>query len=429
MTDADVLVIGAGIAGLKAAHDLQKRGLRVVVLEARDRIGGRVHSVEADGITLDLGASWIHGINNNPLADTVRSLNMKTHEFTVGSFQAGGRPILYFDPDGERLSDSATNAFIADVARFDEELEATIATTSEGSSYADAVAATLKRLDWGVRRSQRIREFMQHRTEEQYGAWIEDLDAHGLDDDQVDGEEVVFPNGFAELAEHLAEELNILLDHEVTHIEWQSGEVRVHTQNRVFVAPRTVITVPVGILKSGSFKFTPELPGTHQAALSGLEMNAFEKIFLTFDEEFWPSNFYAFRQQGPHGDWWHSFYNLTSMQGVPTLLTFAAGPAARAIRNLNQQQVQASIMSELRRLFGSTVPDPARITVTDWQGDKFARGAYAYMKVGSKTADHETLATPVADTLYFAGEATWEEDPATVTAAFMSGARAAARLP
>lgn len=113
---------------------------------------------------------------------------------------------------------------------------------------------------------------------------------------------------------------------------------------------------------------------------------------------------------------------------MPTLLTFAAGPVAREIRQWDEGQVVDSVLAQLRRLYGDRVEPPTRVHITSWQDDPFARGSYAYMTGGSTTADHDDLATAVGGVLHIAGEATWTDDPATVTAALCSGHRAASNI-
>jgi ABC-type nitrate/sulfonate/bicarbonate transport system permease component len=103
--------------------------------------------------------------------------------------------------------------------------------------------------------------------------------------------------------------------------------------------------VPVGVLQSGGLTFEPPLPAPNAAALRRLTMNAFEKVFLRFPTKFWDDGVYAIRQQGPEGGWWHSWYDLTPLHGTPTLLTFAAGPAAREIRDWTEERVVASVLA------------------------------------------------------------------------------------
>lgn len=425
---ADIIVVGAGVSGLTAAKLLRDAGLRVIVLEARDRIGGRTHTERADGWVTDMGASWIHGIDDGPAFAAVQAFGMPTTEFTVGSFQVDSRPIAYYGPDGTRLSEAEAAAFARDVHDFDAALAATVAASAMGDSYGDAVEATLASLAWAEDRGQRVREFMRHRSEEQYGAWIDDLDAHGLDDDETNGDEVVFAEGYDQLAANLAIGLDIRLSQEVSRVSWQAGEgVQVHTSHGSFHADQAIVTVPVGVLQSGEFAFDPLLPEETRSALSGFRMNAFEKVFLKFSRRFWPRDAYAIRRQGAAAEWWHSWYDLTALHGEPTLLTFAAGPCAVETREWSDAKIADSVVESLREMFGDAVPAPIAVRVTKWQDDPYSRGSYAFMTPGTLTTDHERIAAPIGDVLHLAGEATWTDDPATVTAALCSGHRAAER--
>lgn len=429
MQHYDTVVVGAGISGLAAAAKLTAEGQSVIVLEARDRVGGRLHTEREGGRITDLGASWIHGIENSPLYEATRAIGMETAEFTMGSYQAGGRPVVYFGPDGSKLDEAQTEAFIADVAAFEGALATVIAELDAGVSYADAVDLALGIFGWSPDRAQRVREYHGHRSEEQYGVTARLLDAHGLDDDAIEGDEVVFPEGYDRLAAALADGLDVRLDHEVTRVEWGESGVVLATTRGAFEADRAVVTVPVGVLKSGSPIFEPPLSEPVAGALDRLEMNAFEKIFLRFSEVFWDPRAYAIRRQGEAAAWWHSWYNLTALHGEPTLLTFAAGDCARETREWSDEAIVASVMERLREIYGASIPDPVHAHITRWQDDEWARGSYAYMTLGSVPEDHEALATPLAGgVLQFAGEATWQDDPATVTAALLSGRRAAVRV-
>ncbi|MBN9177009.1 MAG: FAD-dependent oxidoreductase [Microbacterium sp.] len=433
MTDVDTIVVGAGIAGLTAARLLQSAGQRVVVLEARGRIGGRVWSDRSDGHVTDRGASWIHGITDSPVHAAATAFGMPMVEFTVGGYQPDSRPIAHFSPAGIRLTDAEAARYVADIHAVDAALRHAIAASARDASYRDvtevALAEVARAQAWDGERAQRVREYLEHRSEEQYGAWIEELAAHGLDDDQVDGDEVVFPEGYDALATGLADGsgagLDVRLGAVVSRVSWGGG-VSVTTPDGTLTADAAVVTVPVGVLQSSGFEISPPLPPDVAGPLSRLRMNAFEKVFLRFDERFWDEGVYAVRQQGAEGRQWHSWYDLSGLGGTPTLLTFAAGPAAQETREWSDAEVTASVMVQLRRLYGDDIPEPVAVVRTDWQNDPFAgHGSYAYMTLGSDTSDHDALATPIGGVLHLAGEATWTDDPATVTAALCSGHRAA----
>ncbi len=433
----DTIVVGAGVSGLSAARVLAAQGQKVMVLEARDRIGGRLHTERLDGRITDLGASWIHGIDGGPLHKLTRAFGMDDVEFTVGSYQPGGRPIAYYGPDGARLSESAAEQFIADAARMEARLTAVIEAMPPGNSYAEAartaVAQVANAEGWDAERAARVVEYLDHRSEEQYGAVSRLLDAHGLEDEVIIGDEVVFPGGYDQLATNLAAGLDVRLEHVVTHVARtgaagvESGVV-VHTDRGSFTAAQAVVTVPIGILKSERITFDPPLPEAVAGSISRFRMNSFEKIFLRFPRRFWDDGVYAIRRQGDAAAWWHSWYDLTDLSGEPTLLTFAAGECAQQIRNWSRERVVESVMASLREIYGERTLDPVHARITDWQGDEWAGGAYAYMTRGCTAEDHTRIAEPIDGVLHLAGEATWEEDPATVNAALCSGHRAAERI-
>ncbi|WP_322479227.1 flavin monoamine oxidase family protein [Nesterenkonia sp. HG001] len=423
MIRGDALVIGAGVAGLTAARLLGRAGRSVVVLEARDRVGGRVHTAHG----LDLGASWIHGIDDNPVAEAAAAFDMPMVEFTVGGYQVDGRPVVYFGPDGARLSAAEARAFAEDVHTVDRTLVPLIEASGPTDSYRDVAEAALAAQGWDADRAQRVRDHLAHRSEEQYGVRIEDLAAHGLDDDEIIGDEVIFPRGYSALPENLAAGLDVRLEHLVTRLIWGADGVVVETDRGSFAADTVVVTVPVGVLRSDRLRVEPPLPEPVSTALGRLEMNAFEKVILRFPRQFWDEDAYALRQLGLEGHWWHSWYDLTRLDGVPTLLTFAAGPAAEGIRAWSDEDVADSVLVQLRRLHRD-VPEPTEVHVTHWGDDPFACGSYAYMPVGSRPEDHDDLAIPLGGVLHIAGEATWGQDPATVTAALCSGHRAAENI-
>lgn len=425
METVDTIVVGAGVSGLAAARLLTRAGRRVIVLEARERIGGRTHTDRSGGHVTDRGASWIHGIDDSPVAEAARAFGMPMVEFTVGGYQPAGRPLTYFDENGGRLSAEAVEQYAADIRALNAALVDVIADSAPDATYADVVERALAQQDWDDERKARVREYNDRRAQEQYGVAMMGLGAHGLDDDTVNGDEVVFPRGYDELARNFADGVDVRLSHVVSAVRWSSEGVTIDTDRGSFSADNAIVTVPVGVLQSGDLSIEPELPEVHRRALGLLRMNAFEKVVLRFPERFWDAGVYGIRQLGAEGEWWHSWYDLGRIHDEPALLTFAAGPAAVATREWSDEEIVASTVAQLRRLFGNDIPEPESAVVTRWQDDPFARGSYAYMLPGSVGPDHDQLAVPVGGVLHLAGEATWGDDPATVPGAMLSGHRAA----
>lgn len=428
MTTYDTIVIGAGMSGVTAARMLSDAGADVLVLEARDRVGGRMHTDRTAGFSVDRGASWVHGIDDSPLWDLVQTLGIPTLEYTVGSFQAGGRPIENFDGEGRPMDAAGTSRWVADVDRADHLLAEEIARSSPGDTYLDVTERALDRSGFEPERIDEIREFFRHRVEEQCGAWIGDLDAHGLDEDAIDGDEVIFPRGYDELPRRIAAGLDIRLGHVVTRVERTAAGVTVSTGNAEFSARSALVTVPLGVLKAESIEFIPPLPEAVAGPIARLGMGVFNKVFVQFPERFWHEDSYVLRALGEAGEHWHSWYDVSAVSGIPTLLTFAAGPFGRRMQELSDEEVVADVVGALRALYPDAVGAPVAHWVTRWGHDGFSNGSYSHLAVGSTHHDHDELAGPVDGVLHFAGEATWGDEPATVGAAYYSGHRAAERI-
>lgn len=424
----DTIVVGAGIAGITAARLLHAAGQRVVVLEARDRVGGRIWTDRTAGFSVDHGASWIHGLTGNPLTGLVTALGMETREFTVGSFQAGGRPIADYDESRRLMDDDATRQWTIDVDTADDLFQLTVAASGHDESYATAAERALAATGWEPERAERVRAFYRHRTEEQCGAEIEQVAAHALDEDTIEGDEVIFPGGYDVLPRALAEGLDVRLGMTVTAITRSATGMRVDTENESFHAAHVIVTVPLGVLKAGAIEFTPALPDAVAGPIARLGMGVFNKVFLQFPDRFWQDDAYAIRQHGRAGVPWHSWYDVSVVSGKPMLLTFAGGAWGREIEQKTDEEVVSSVLSSLRKIYGDSVPGPVAHWITRWGIDPLALGSYSYVAVGSSHDDHDAMAGPVDGVLHFAGEATWGRDPATVHGALHSGHRAAERI-
>ncbi|MFJ5921140.1 flavin monoamine oxidase family protein [Kitasatospora sp. NPDC092948] len=424
----DTIVVGAGIAGLTAARLLHAAGQRVVVLEARDRVGGRMWTDRTAGFSVDRGASWIHGLTDNPLTEIVAELGLDTVEFTVGSFQAGGRPIADHDESRKLMDRAATEQWLADVETADALFQRAIADSGDDETYAEATERTLAETGWGAERADRLRQFFRHRTEEQCGADIEQVAAHALDEDAIDGDEVIFPGGYDAIPHAFAKGLDIRLATTVTAVTRSADGVRVDTDGGSFEAAQVIVTAPLGVLKAGTIAFTPALPDAVAGPIARLGMGAFNKVFLRFPERFWPDGVYAIRRHGRPGVPWHSWYDVSAVSGHPMLLTFAGGDYARAIEQQTDEEIVASVMGSLRDIYGDAAPTPVAHWITRWASDPLALGSYSYVAVGSSHHDHDAMAEPVDGVLHFAGEATYGQEPATVHGALLSGHRAAERV-
>lgn len=285
----------------------------------------------------------------------------------------------------------------------------------------------LRSLRWQGDRAARVREYTAHRSEDLCGAPVTVLDAHGLDEEHVPGDEVVFPGGYAQYARALAEGLDVRLSSVVRSVTQAGDSVTVGLADGTTVAaPQVVVTVPLGVLQAGDVVFDPPLSAPVTGALDRLGMGTYDKVFLRFPTRFWGDS-WVVRQQGSAGVDWHSWYDMSRVTGAPVLAALVGGAGARRLETLPDAMVVDEGVAALRKMFGPSVPQPEAFRITRWAEDPFSRGSYSYLHVGASPDDHDQLGTP-SGRVQLAGEATWSDDPATVHGALLSGLRAAGRL-
>lgn len=418
-TGRTILVIGAGIAGLATANRLLQAGQRVMVLEARARSGGRIWTSTAWASTpLDLGASWIHGVDGNPITALAESVAAR---LAVTSYD---RAITY-GTTGDELSAQEQQR----LTQLQRAIERALRDAQDAETDVSVQRAVEAALDWEQLpvAAQRTADFIVNSTiEHEYGGDSRETSAFWYDAaDEFDGEDVLFRDGYRTVVDLLARNVPISFNQVVQQIAWDGDGVTVTTNQGLHRADHVVVTLPLGVLQSGDITFTPALPPRKQHAIATLRMGVLNKCYLRFPTTFWPAEYdwleYIPAQRGLWSEW-VSFARLT---GAPILLGFNAAAAGRTLERWSDAAIVDSAMTTLRTIFGSGIPDPEAHQITRWLDDPFARGSYSFNALGATPALRDHLAARVENRLFFAGEATSRDYFGTVHGAYLSGVRAA----
>ncbi len=419
-----VVVIGAGMAGLACARELADDGrYRVIVLEARDRIGGRVHSYRSrSGGVWDLGASWIHGVEGNPMTALARRFDVETaitdNETPAAAHASDGAP-----HSREHASRIERRFQLIRKGAFQ-----TQAALRPGKDLPlkTALDQAIRKQGLGNQDEFELRYFIHSNIEQ-----IQGMDAGRISlrawerEAEFEGKDATFPRGYGQLTENLARGLDIRLKQVVTRIRQDGSGVDVVTADGGVVhADSVVVTVSVGVLKSGKIAFEPALPRRKVQAIGRLDMALLDKVYLRFPRRFWPEEPTYLEHYASDPEEWTVFYNQARYTKEPVLMAFRAGARAANSEKQADEEIVERSMRSLRTIYGKDVPEPVETQVTRWGQDPFAYGTYSFLPVGATEADMKVLAEPV-DRVFFAGEATSGGYYGTVHGAYLSGLRAA----
>ena len=417
-----VLIVGAGIAGLAAAQTLVDAGSEVVLIEARDRIGGRIWTSNAwSGVPMDMGASWIHGIINNPIYRIAEQINTPTVVTRYGRSED-------FDTTGSQLNTQKQRQLKIIKKQISRALR-----QGQNADIDHSIQHTVKQaLNWKSlsRQERRLVNFVINTDiEQEYAGSSQRLSTYWYDSgNYFGGDDVLFPDGYETITNTLAEGLTIRLNQPVTRIEARQRGVTVTTTTREFVGDYAIVTLPLGVLKRGNITFSPSLPRTMQQAIDTLEMGVLNKCYLRFPSIFWNSELDWFQYNSAMRGQWNVWLSLTRSLGQPILLGFNAAEFGEAIEQWSDQDIVSSAMDTLRTIYGQHIPDPIDYQITRWKSDPYSLGSYSFQTVGSHPRMRDDLAGNINDRIFFAGEATSRKYASTVHGAYLSGIDAAKQL-
>ena len=415
-----ILILGAGIAGLAAAHALREAGFPVLLLEGRTRLGGRIWT-EAQATEMppgiDLGASWIHGIRRNPLMDLAGVTHSPTFAFDYENHWR-------YDATGV-LSATADAQIDADYANLTQAIARAQEDASLSRPLSSVIVPQTRRLP--LERQAGLRYAVNSSIVQEYAQDPAALSLAWFDgDEELSGGDVLLPGGYSRLLQALNFDGETRLGQVVRRVEWSPERIEVTTDEGVFSGRAVIVTFPLGVLQAGSVGFSPALPAGHQQAIRRLGFGTLNKLILRFPRVAWPREPHLFGFVGE--GWWEEWVNFVPVNGQPLLMGFNGGSVAEQSEKMTDSALVASALQVLRAMFGSSLPAPVAARATRWKSDSFALGSYSSYAPGSEPADRRELAAPVAPNFLFAGEACSLSYPGTVHGALLSGQKAASKL-
>jgi monoamine oxidase len=401
-SSVDVAIIGAGAAGLGAAHALKDSGLSVIVLEARDRVGGRAHTIlAAPDVTFDLGCGWLHSADKNSFVGIARQLNFgidKTRPpWREQSFDTGF-------PLSERQD------FIAALDAFYDRAEE--AAQRGGEDMASRYLEPGNRWNPMIHA---ISTFVNGCELDQVS--IQDMQAY--EDTEINWR---VRRGYGALMTAYSAPCPLALNTEVTLIDHSGQRVRIETSRGALTASKVIVTVPTNLIADEAIRFHPALPAKVEAA-RGLPLGVDDKVMLALeDAEALPKDG---NLRGPTMRTAMGSFHLRPF-GQPCIEGFFGGSFARDLEDLGDGAFAAESIDQIVALLGSDFRRKLKpLAESRWAHDPFARGAYSHALPGHAGA-RAALAAPVDGRLFFAGEATSPNFFSTAHGARDSGERAAA---
>lgn len=435
----NVIVVGAGASGLAAATQLQNFGMKVVVLEARDRIGGRVWDDTSLGVTVGRGAQIVNGCVNNPIVLMCEQLGIKMHKLgeRCDLFQEGGRAT---DQALDKRMDFHFNAILDVVSEWRKDKS-----QNQDTPLGEKIQEVYKNFlqESGIQFSELEETVLQfHLSNLEYacGSTLDQVSARSWDHNeffaQFSGDHTLLTQGYSSVLSQLAEGLDIRLKNPVQAIDYSGDVVKVTSSNgSQWTAQKVLITVPLTLLQMNLIQFIPPLPERKLKAINSLGAGIIEKIALQFPYRFWDSKIQGadyFGHLPPSPDkrgMFGVFYDMDPQRKKSVLMSVITGEAVTSIMEMEDDKIVEELMKVLRALFKEQkVPEPVKYFITRWRNDMWSRMSYSFVKTGGSGEAYDIIAEDVQGKVFFAGEATNRHFPQTVTGAYLSGVREASKI-
>ncbi|KAJ4795755.1 Polyamine oxidase [Rhynchospora pubera] len=435
-----VIIVGAGFSGISAAKTLSDAGIKdFLILEATDRIGGRIRQQNFAGINIEIGANWVEGVNGgqlNPIWEMANKIQLRNFysdysNLSANTYKQGGG--LYdasevqnsidvadgVNEDGEKLSQSLPSSGRQDIS---------ILTMQRLKNHVPSTPLDMVidyyNFDYEFAEPPRVTSLQNTVPLATFANF---------------GEDVYFvadQRGYQSVVYYVAKQFlksdktgaitdsRLMLNKVVREIRYSARGVTVATEDgSVYNADYVMVSASIGVLQTKLIKFTPDLPKWKILAMYEFDMAVYTKIFVKFPTKFWPEGngtqffLYANERRGYYGIW-QSFER--EYPGSNVLLVTVTDEESRRIEQQSDEDTKAEIMQVLKEMFGKSIPDATDILVPRWWSNRFFKGTFSNWPIGVNRYEFDQIRAPVGR-VYFTGEHTSEHYNGYVHGAYLAG--------
>jgi len=420
-----VLVIGAGISGLAAAKNLNDSGYDVTILEAKDRIGGRLYTDRSLGVPLEVGANWIHDNNpeTNPIMKIKKELGLKAHKCSVAG------PAVSFevlDKEGNKIEISGKDL---EKIEFRIGIFAYLAKYLRPSTNISEIFTFVKKLGLLSFIEEEALFVLIQKIALEQAEDPEKVSIEALFEQEGFGDDEAVIGGYDQIAYYFEKELHnkIILNSPIDHINYEQDTIKVISGSEKYEANAVIVTASLGALKKEVIKFTPELPIEKKQSIKKLGWGTLNKVMLKFVHKFWSDkDFIVITNKESN---FHAWINEEPVCKEPVIVATISGKNAKKLENKPDEEVVQIALNELKAVYGNKVSELNSYYITKWSLDPYIYGSYSTNKAGENSQLlRKQLSTPVNSKLFFAGEATSVKVAGYLQMALQSGVREAENI-
>ena len=407
----DIIVIGAGVSGIRTASLLKEKGHTVKILEARDRYGGRIHSFKTpNDYILDLGAAWIHGINNNPLMKLAKD---------------NGVPTVHFDNTKKvhsKLNPEFTNSELKQAGnKFKEYLKKLESDGVEDDSLENTLIKYINEKNLDATNIALLKNWAFMEIEIEFASKLNYLSRISYNNpEQNGGGDDLMPSGYINIFKNFYENLkdDIQYNKIIKKIVEDGNKVKIYDKdNNEYISDLVVVTVPLGCLKKNTIEFVPDLSEEKKNSIKKMNFGTMNKVIIEFTEKFWDENENVIkiladpRLQYP---WMVNYYNVINKNVLIFLTT------DEDFEKKTDDQIKNEVIESLSKVYDKDKINIKYFKRTEWRTDPYSYGSYTSYGVGTTEKEVNILAKKHENLIYFAGEHTFAKFLSTVNSAYKS---------